>query len=220
MNVLIVEDDDRVRHALRSALRRQGMHVIPLSGAEGLWGHLSAVDVVLLDLGLPDADGIELCRGIREAADVPIILVTARADVADRVLGLYSGADDYLVKPFNVPELIARIHAIRRRAHPVDRVRDIDRPHGDVSIDRALRKVAVAGTDVPLTPTEFELLALLATADGAVCTRRRMALKVWGRDGDRSGHLLNVHIATLRVKLGRPELIQTVRGIGYRFARD
>jgi DNA-binding response OmpR family regulator len=220
VNVLVVEDDDRVRHALRSALRRQGMDVISLSGEDGLWGHLSAVDVVLLDLGLPEAGGLELYRRIREAADVPIVVVTARSDVADRVRGLYSGADDYLVKPFNVPELVARIHAIRRRAHPTEGSPEVVRPRRDILIDGAQRKVVVADENVPLTPKEFDVLALLAAADGAVCSRRRIVLEVWGRDEGRAGHSLDVHIATLRVKLGRPELIQTVRVVGFRLVRD
>jgi len=219
VNVLVVEDDVRVRHALLSTLRRQGMDVIPLSGAEGLWGHLAAADVVLLDLGLPDADGFELCRNIREAADVPIMIVTARSDVADRVAGLYSGADDCLVKPFSVPELVARIHAIRRRAHPTDGSPGVVRPWRDILIDSVRRKVVVAGEDVALTPKEFDVFAMLAVADGAVCSRRRITLEVWGQDVGRSGRSLDVHIATLRMKLGRPELIETVRGVGFRVAR-
>jgi DNA-binding response OmpR family regulator len=221
INVLLVEDDDGVRHALQSALRRQGMHVIPLGGSEGLWGHLSAADVVLLDLGLPDADGFDICRRIREAAKVPIIIVTARSDVADRMIGLYSGADDYLVKPFNVRELIARIHAVRRRAHPTEgHSPDVVRLREDIIVDNAHRKVVVADEDVPLTAKEFEVLALLVRADGAVCSRRHILLAVWGQDEGRSGHSLDVHVATLRLKLGRPELIRTVRGVGYRLALD
>jgi DNA-binding response OmpR family regulator len=197
------------------------MHVIPLGGSERLWGHLPAADVVLLDLGLLDADGVDICRQIREATVVPIIIVTARSDVADRMLGLYSGADDYVVKPFNVPELIARIHAVRRRAHLRDgHCPDVVRLREDIVIDNARRKVVVSDEDVPLTPKEFDVLTLLVRADGAVCNRRRILLAVWGQDEDRSGHSLDVHMATLRLKLGKPGLIQTVRGVGYRLALD
>jgi DNA-binding response OmpR family regulator len=171
LRILLVEDDDRVAAALRPALRRHGMSITRLSGGREVVAHLGDVDVVLLDLGLPDVDGVDVCRTIRETCDVPIIIVSARGEVDDRILGLHSGADDYLVKPYDVGELSRK---------------------------------------------EFQVLALLATAGGAVCTRNRIVAEVWGRSWPGANRTLDVHVATLRTKLRRPELVQTVRGVGYR----
>jgi DNA-binding response OmpR family regulator len=180
--------------------------------------HLGGVDVVLLDLGLPDADGVDVCRAIREASDVPVIVVTARGDVEDRIVGLHSGADDYVVKPYDVGELVARIHAVQRRRGPeaseaVDRV--VTTADG-VAIDLGRHTVTVDGAEVVLTRKEFQVLALLASARGTVCTRTRIVAEVWGRSWPGANRTLDVHVATLRTKLGRPELVQTVRGVGYR----
>jgi len=218
VHILLVEDDDRVAAALRPALHRHGMTTTRLDRGREAVEHLAGVDVVLLDLGLPDADGVDVCRAIREASDVPVIVVTARGDVEDRIVGLHSGADDYVVKPYDVGELVARIHAVQRRRGPevseqVGRV--VTTPDG-VAIDLGRHTVTVDGAEVTLTRKEFQVLALLASAGGTVCTRTRIVAEVWGRSWPGANRTLDVHVATLRTKLGRPELVQTVRGVGYR----
>ena len=217
MHILLVEDDDRVAAALRPALYRHGMTTTRLATGRGAEEHLAGVDIVLLDLGLPDIDGVDVCRAIREVSDVPVIVVSARGEVDDRILGLHSGADDYLVKPYDIGELVARVHAVYRRRRlatptgPEDVV-EID----GVRVDLHKHAVTVGGRSVNLTRKEFQVLALLATAGGAVCTRSRIVAEVWGRTWAGANRTLDVHVATLRTKLGKPELVQTVRGVGYR----
>ncbi len=222
MHILLVEDDDRICAALRPALHRHGMSTTRLDRGRDVLNHLDGADVVLLDLGLPDRDGMDVCRDIREVSEVPVLVVTARGEVDDRILGLHSGADDYLVKPYDVGELVARIHAVhRRRRVPAA----ADGAHGggtvevrDVHVDLDRHQVTVDGEHVALTRKEFQVLAMLARADGAVCTRNQIVAEVWGRTWPGANRTLDVHVATLRTKLGRPELVQTVRGVGYRFA--
>lgn len=217
MHILLVEDDDRIAAALRPALHRHGMTTTRLSRGRGVVDELSGVDVVLLDLGLPDVDGVDVCRAIRAVSEVPVIVVSARGEVDDRILGLHSGADDYLVKPYDIGELVARVHAVYRRrrveaASTADDVVQVD----DVRVDLARHAVSVGDRPVPLTRKEFQVLALLASSGGAVCTRSRIVAEVWGRTWAGANRTLDVHVATLRTKLGRPELVQTVRGVGYR----
>jgi DNA-binding response OmpR family regulator len=220
MHILLVEDDDRVAAALRSALHRHGMSLTRLGCGRGATDHLGGVDVVLLDLGLPDIDGVDVCRAIRAVSDVPVIVVSARSEVDDRILGLHSGADDYLVKPYDVGELVARVHAVYRRHRTGSRAElpgsgDVVRL-ADVTIDLARHTVSVDGGSVTLSRKEFQVLAMLASSGGAVCTRNRIVAEVWGRSWAGANRTLDVHIASLRTKLGRGELIQTVRGVGYR----
>ena len=218
MHILLVEDDDRVAAALRPALHRHGMTTTRLSHGRGVAQHLSGVDVVLLDLGLPDVDGVDVCREIRAAGDVPVIVVSARAEVNDRIQGLDCGADDYLVKPFDTGELLARMHAVLRRRAPSPAPGDPSEivTVADLRVDVARHDVSVAGTPVALTRKEFQILALLAAARGTVVTRGRIVAEVWGRSWSGANRTLDVHVATLRTKLGRPELVATVRGVGYR----
>jgi DNA-binding response OmpR family regulator len=218
MHVLLVEDDDRVAAALRSALHRHGMSLTRLDRGRGVTDHLAGVDVVLLDLGLPDVDGVDVCRAVRAVSEVPVIVVSARGEVDDRILGLHSGADDYLVKPYDIGELVARVHAVyrRRRSGPrADGEADVV-VLDEVTIDLDRHAVTVAGRSVTLTRKEFQVLALLASSGGAVCTRNRIVAEVWGRSWAGANRTLDVHIATLRTKLGRADLVQTVRGVGYR----
>lgn len=218
MHILLVEDDDRIAAALRPALHRNGMTTTRLARGRGAVEHLSGVDVVLLDLGLPDVDGVDVCREIRAASEVPIIVVSARGEVDDRILGLHSGADDYIVKPYDIGELVARVHAVYRRRRveaTAEGVPDVVEVDG-VSVDLTRHAVSVGGRPVPLTRKEFQVLALLASSGGAVCTRGRIVAEVWGRSWAGANRTLDVHVATLRTKLGRPELVQTVRGVGYR----
>jgi DNA-binding response OmpR family regulator len=217
VHILLVEDDDRVAAALRPALHRHGMTTTRLAVGRGAEEHLAGVDIVLLDLGLPDVDGVDVCRAIRGVSDVPVIVVSARGEVDDRILGLHSGADDYLVKPYDIGELVARVHAVYRRRRvatptaPEDVVES-----GGVRVDLHKHAVTVEGRPVNLTRKEFQVLALLATAGGAVCTRSRIVAEVWGRSWAGANRTLDVHVATLRTKLGKPEYVQTVRGVGYR----
>ncbi|GEL18996.1 response regulator transcription factor [Pseudonocardia asaccharolytica] len=223
MHILLVEDDDRVAAALRPALHRHGMTTTRLARGRGVIDHLRGVDVVLLDLGLPDIDGVDVCREIRGVSEIPVIVVSARGEVDDRILGLHSGADDYLVKPYDIGELVARVHAVYRR-----RGRAGGTPGSgaagtvvvdDLRIDLDRHTVTVDGRDVALTRKEFQVLALLASVKGAVCPRSRIVAEVWGRSWPGANRTLDVHVATLRTKLGRAELVQTVRGIGYRLDR-
>ncbi len=214
MRVLLVEDDARMAAVMVLALRRQGYEVVTArTAAEALAA--APVDLVLLDLVLPDADGIEVCRALRRRDDsVAIIAVTVRGEEHDRVTGLHAGADDYVVKPFSMPELQARIEAVTRRTarmRPQRRVLAV----GQVVIDVGGRRVLSGGREVSLTRKEFEILIVLAGSVGAVVPYERLMLSVWqtswvGR------HTLDVHIGSLRAKLGVPGLVQTVRGVGYR----
>ncbi|MEJ8280942.1 response regulator transcription factor [Pseudonocardia spirodelae] len=223
MHILLIEDDDRVAAALRPALHRHGMTTTRLDRGRGAVDHLDGVDVVLLDLGLPDADGLDVCREIRAVSEVPVLMVTARGEVSDRIAGLHTGADDYLVKPYDIGELVARVHAVQRRRKVGDDgsvapAGSAPVTVGDVRVDPERHEVTVAGEQVVLTRKEFQVLALLARADGAVCTRAQIVAEVWGRGWAGANRTLDVHVATLRTKLGRPELVRTVRGVGYRFA--
>ena len=176
------------------------------------------MDVVLLDLGLPDIDGVDVCRAIREVSEVPVIVVSARGEVDDRILGLHSGADDYLVKPYDIGELLARVHAVYRRRRPGPGSGDAATSWWSTTSRStwSASTVTVAGRPVTLTRKEFQVLGMLAASRGAVCTRSRIVAEVWGRTWAGANRTLDVHVATLRTKLGRPELVQTVRGVGYR----
>lgn len=220
MRVLLVEDDDRVSEALVPAMERRGFTVARLASAEGVLARVPDVDVVLLDLGLPDADGMTLCQRIRSESDVAVIVVSARAEIDDRILALHSGADDYLVKPYDIGELVARVQAVARRrgeaqAGPAAAVR-----FGEIEVDLDRHEVRLAGEPVALSRKEFQILALVVRAGGAVCARERILTEVWGHTWPGAGRTLDVHVATLRTKLGRPGLLRTVRGVGYRLSTE
>ncbi|MDF5755849.1 response regulator transcription factor [Spongiactinospora sp. TRM90649] len=211
--VLVVEDDLRVAGALVAGLRLQGFEVLPAyTAAEALAA--PTVDLVLLDLCLPDAKGVDLCRRLRASgADMGVIAVTSLGETHDRVAGLHAGADDYMVKPISMPELCARIEAVLRRVRP--------RPEGPfviggLRVDPAARAVTRDGRAITLTRKEFDLLTCLARAAGTVVPRRRLFAEVWGTTWRGVGRALDVHMATLRAKLGDPPLIETERGVGYR----
>jgi two-component system, OmpR family, response regulator RegX3 len=213
VRVLVVEDEDAIADPLAEGLRREGFDVArAATGAEALAA--APVDVVLLDLRLPDLDGLDVCRQLRARSTVPIIVVTARGEEADRVVGLELGADDYVVKPFGLRELIARIRAVTRRArgeHEGAVVRI-----GDLEVDTRARRASVAGRELELTQKEFDLLAALARDPGAVLTRRRLLEDVWETNWYGSTKTIDVHVAALRRKLGDPAWIETVRGVGFR----
>jgi two-component system, OmpR family, response regulator RegX3 len=213
VRVLIVEDEAAIAEPLAEGLRREGFHVVrAATGAEALAA--GEADVVLLDLRLPDMDGLDVCRRIREHSAVPIIVVTARGEEADRVVGLELGADDYVVKPFGIRELIARIRAVTRRTHGA--VGDVVLRVGELEVDPRARRARLEDRELELTPKEFDLLAALARDPGAAVSRRRLLEEVWETSWYGSTKTIDVHVAALRRKLGDPDWIQTVRGVGFR----
>jgi len=209
-----VEDDDAIAVPLVEGLARAGYSVErAATGTEAL-ARVASADLVLLALGLPDMDGSEVCRQVRKTSAVPIIIVSARGDESDRVLGLELGADDYLVKPFGLRELVARVRAVSRRA-----VSDPDQllqRIGAVEIDRRTRRVTVDEREVPLSRKEFDLLSLLGQDPGAVVSREQIMDEVWDPHWYGPTRTLDVHVASLRKKLGDPGLIETVRRVGFR----
>ena len=242
MRLLLIEDDDRIAGPLTEGLGRYGFAVDHVrTGAAGLAGTVTAPDLVLLDLGLPDMDGLDVCRGLRARSAVPIIMITARGEEADRVVGLELGADDYLAKPFGVRELIARIRAVTRRAGapayapagtvqvevevevevetdvaPARRTASGGQALGPLAISRRTREVHLDGRDVALTPREFDLLAFLADDPGTVFSRQQIMDSVWDPHFFGPTKTLDAHVAALRRKLGDPGWITTARGVGFR----
>jgi DNA-binding response OmpR family regulator len=232
VHLLLVEDDDGIAIPLEEGLRLAGFDVTRASTgmsaldavldpptAQGCGdgpGGGGVPDMVLLDLGLPDIDGYEVCRRVRAQSGVPILIITARGDEVDRVVGLELGADDYIVKPFGLRELIARIRAVSRRLAPAEVDEDGTQKLGRLVVDRRTRRVYVDATEVALSPKEFDLLSLLAEDPGAVLTRQRIFEEVWDPHWYGPTKTLDVHVATLRKKLGHPEWIETVRGVGLR----
>jgi two-component system response regulator MtrA len=222
--ILIVEDDPSIREVTAIGLAAAGFAVTTASdGVEGLEQFRSdPFDLVLLDVMLPRLDGYEVCRQIRRTSTVPVVMVTARTDTMDVVVGLEAGADDYVRKPFEVPELIARVRAALRRAarlpDEADRV-----VLGHLSIDVAGRSVSRGGADIPLTRTEFDLLLELVRHPGQVLTRDVLLDRVWGYDYLGDSRLVDVAIQRLRAKIetdpAAPELVLTVRGAGYKTVR-
>ncbi|MFJ8691886.1 response regulator transcription factor [Streptomyces roseolilacinus] len=234
MRLLLVEDDDHVAAALSAVLRKHGFAVTHArNGEEALKAVLPSGDagrapfgVVLLDLGLPDQDGYQVCGKLRKLTSTPVIMVTARSDVRSRIHGLNLGADDYVVKPYDTGELLARIHAVSRRATGGDAEDTGSLPVvgspaeplrlGSVVVELSTRRVSVDGTPVQLTRKEFDLLALLAQRPGVVFRREQIISEVWRTSWEGTGRTLEVHVASLRAKLRMPSLIETVRGVGYR----
>ena len=214
MNVLVIEDEDAIAEPLVEGLEREGFVVTRVAtGQEAL--EADEPDLVLLDLRLPDIDGFEVCRRLRERSAVPIIVVSARGEEVDRVVGLELGADDYLVKPYGLRELIARIHAVMRRLESRASGRGPLRVDG-LEVDLRARRASLDGADLLLTPREFDLLALLASDPGAAVSREKIFEKVWETRWFGSPKTIDVHVAALRRKLGDPGWIETVRGVGFR----
>jgi DNA-binding response OmpR family regulator len=215
--VLVVEDDPGIATQLVRGLERAGYSADSVAmGAEALRRPTS--DVVLLDLGLPDLDGIDVCRRLRADSDAAIIVVTARGEEADRVLALDEGADDYLVKPFGLAELLARIRAVLRRGpRPNGGGAEVMR-HGPLTVDLRTRRVTLSGKDIALTPKEFAILECLATDPGRLISRQEILERAWDEHWYGPTKVLDVHLAALRRKLGDPTLIETVYGHGFRLA--
>jgi DNA-binding response OmpR family regulator len=214
MHLLVVEDDVSIAAPLIRGLERNGFSVThAATGNDAL--EATGAELVLLDLGLPDLDGTEVCRRLRARSDVPIIVVSARSEEVDRVVLLELGADDYIVKPFGSRELVARIRAVARRLGPGREGTDVVSV-GALTIDTRSRRVAVDGTPIELTPKEHDLLVFLATEPGTVFTRQRILESVWDPHWYGPTKTLDVHVASLRRKLGDPNWITTVRGVGFR----
>jgi two-component system response regulator RegX3 len=230
MNVLIVEDDAQIAEALEDALSRHGHQTVQASTAAEAMTIVHTAQLILLDLELPDLDGHELCRRLRRQLDTPIIIVTDRDDEVDRVMALHLGADDYVVTPFSRHELMARIVAVSRRAFrqaatkeaTADAAITLDDDAvttlrlGELQLDLRARRAFVGAKQIQLTRKEFDLLSLLMEDSGAVRTREEIITKVWDENWHGSTRTLDVHIGSLRTKLGDTRWIETVRGVGYR----
>ena len=226
MRILIIEDDHALARAVRQALERDGNEVAAAErGATGLdlvrsW----QPEIVLLDLSLPDADGRDLARTIRATSEVPIIMVTGRDEVIDRITGLELGADDYITKPFDVHELVARVRAVSRRTRPERAVATQRLTHADLTLDTIAHRAWCADQMLSLSPKEFELLRMLIEQPGTVLRRGELAQAIWGEPAGAVGKTIDVHVSSLRRKLGddaqAPRYIETVRGIGFRLLEE
>ena len=219
MRVLVVEDDDGVADAVLEALTAHGHTAVRAARAAEVWGNAHDADVVLLDLGLPDGDGLDVLRRLRRITATPVLVLTARGTERDVVRGLRLGADDYVVKPVRLRELLARVEAVARRARAgrtddgaAADVVEIE----DLHIDLGSRRATVGGSEINLTVKEFEILAALARRPGAAVSRQQLLDEVWGDAYLAVSRSLDVHLAALRAKLGRPGLLTTIRGFGFR----
>lgn len=223
MRILVVENDHRVARALTRTLRAAGHEVERATSVAGARDALThGFDFALVDLGLDDGDGVEVIRALREHPATGVIAVTARGAESDRVRGLRSGADDYLVKPFGAGELLARIDAVRRRVRAAPAEAEPREPirHGHLVLDRDRHEVSADGEPVSLTHKEFEILALLMRTPGVVVPRDRILEHVWQSTWEGSTRTLDTHMASLRAKVADRGTITTVRGLGYRLEND
>lgn len=219
--ILVVDDEVTIRETLQYNLEQEGYDVLTArDGPEALEvARAEKPDLIILDLMLPELDGLSVCRAIRSERDTPIIMLTARTGEMDRIIGLESGADDYVVKPFSLGELLARVRAVLRRA-PATRRQDV-LESGNLHLDLVARRANLGDREVSLTPKEFDLLAALMRNAGAVLSRDLLLTKVWGYDYLGDSRTVDVHIRWLREKIetdpSHPQRILTVRGVGYRF---
>ncbi len=212
MRVLIVEDDPGIADVLQFALAEAGHEVLQAARGGAALEAARQADCLVLDVGLPDMDGFEVCRRLRRSSDIPVLFLTSRSDEIDRVVGLEIGGDDYLTKPFSTRELVARLKAIMRRLGK----NGIAHPSPGLCLDREKRRVLRDGREVDLSRVEFDLLALLLGQPGRVFTREQILDGAWADGGCVTDRTVDAHVKSLRRKLGEPEVIETVRGVGYR----
>lgn len=215
MKILIVEDDPGIAEVLNYALSAAGHEVIHVGEGRDAIARSAEADCVVLDVGLPDIDGFEVCRAIRKKSDKPILFLTSRSDEIDRVVGLEIGGDDYLTKPFSTRELLARIKAIMRRLQPAPG-NGGPGPAGDIVVDAEKRSVFCHGKPVELSRLEFDLLSVLLAQRGRVFTRDQILNHAWPDGGCVTDRTVDAHVKSLRKKLGDADLVETVRGVGYR----
>jgi DNA-binding response OmpR family regulator len=221
--VLVAEDEIEIARVVRDYLARAGFEVIVVGDGDSAVASVRSArpDLLVLDLGLPGRDGLDVAREVRRWSDTPIVILTARGDEADRIVGLELGADDYVVKPFGPKELVARVRAVLRRTRSAALPDEIIRA-GEVEIDTAKMQVAVGGRTAELTPTEFQLLATLARQPGRVFTRAQLLDAVHGVAIESYERAIDAHVKNIRRKIepvpGSPRYVQTVHGVGYRFA--
>jgi DNA-binding response OmpR family regulator len=222
--ILVVDDEEAIAEAVRARLQSEGFQVVVAGDGPEAIGLCEQVhpDLVVLDLMLPGMDGLEVCRQIQRDRWVPVLMLTARTEEADKVAGFAVGADDYLTKPFSLRELVVRVRAILRRMERIGALpaeEPID--HAGLAIDQARRTVAVDGSHIQLTPLEFEILLTLARTPGVVFTREQLMDKVWGYRDYAGGRVVDSHVARIRRKMGEdgaePRFIRTVHGVGYAF---
>jgi len=213
MRILVVEDDPGISEVLEFSLKAEGHHVVVVSRGLDAVDQASGADCILLDVGLPDIDGFEVCRRIRMQSGAPVIFLTARSEEIDRIVGLEIGGDDYVAKPFSTRELLARVRAVTRRGKPISEPAIAD----GLSINSAGREVLFRGKKIELSKLEFDLLALLSGGPGRVFTREQILDRAWPDGGCVIDRTVDAHVKSLRRKLGDPEAIETVRGVGYRF---
>jgi two-component system, OmpR family, KDP operon response regulator KdpE len=225
--VLVIEDEPQIRRFLRTTLDAQGFDVVEAeSGARGISDAANRrPECIILDLGLPDVDGVDVIRRIRQWSGVPIIVLSARAQESAKIAALDAGADDYVTKPFGAGELLARLRVALRHASSSDRADDgAVYVHGDLRVDLGARRVTLADAEVHLTPTEYRLLATLVRHRGKVLTQRFLLNEVWGPGHVERPHYLRIYMANLRQKLeahpARPEILMTETGVGYRLVDD
>lgn len=210
MNILVVEDDPGIADVLDYALRKEGHGVRIVARGREAVSLASQFDIVLLDVGLPDIDGFDVCRQIRADTNIPVIFLTSRSEEIDRVVGLELGGDDYIAKPFSTRELMARIKAIMRRASASPK------KDGGLALDRDMHQATLDGRELSLSRLEFDLLALLFDQPGRVYTREQILDQAWPDGGCVTDRTVDAHVKALRKKLGDPDMIETIRGVGYR----
>ncbi|XOQ25133.1 MAG: Stage 0 sporulation A-like protein [Mitsuokella multacida] len=226
MQILVVDDEASIRELLAFNLKKNGYHVETAADGRDALAKAPKADLVLLDIMLPEIDGFEVCRRLKsspQTSGIPIIMLTAKAEEIDRVLGLEMGADDYVVKPFSMRELIARVKAVLRRSHKDGKTKEDVLTIGPLRIDFSSYQVCLHDEPVALTPKEYELLKLLVTNPGRAFSRDELLERIWGYEYYGDTRTVDVHIRHLRAKLAAaPEVsdaIETIRGVGYRFTR-
>lgn len=225
VKVLVVDDERNLVNLIRGYLEREGFEVYEALDGKAALERARSVepDVVILDWMLPGMDGMEVLRELRRSSEAYVIMLTARTEEMDRIVGLSAGADDYLIKPFSPGELVARIRAMLRRPRGGLPGAEAPLEFGELTIDPARREVRLRGEEVDLTALEFDLLAAMASRPGLVFTRNQLLERVWGDTYFGSDHVVDVHVANLRKKIGddfaNPRFVRTVRGVGYRFGR-